>query len=88
MRRRGRYRNDASEELRRCRARGARIIKWLPNSMHFSPAHPKCDVFYDTVRELDMVILSHTGEEHSVSPPAPVQAFGNPLLLRRALDKG
>eukprot|EP00515_Schizochytrium_aggregatum_P006825 CAMPEP_0202077476 /NCGR_PEP_ID=MMETSP0964-20121228/5402_1 /ASSEMBLY_ACC=CAM_ASM_000500 /TAXON_ID=4773 /ORGANISM="Schizochytrium aggregatum, Strain ATCC28209" /LENGTH=753 /DNA_ID=CAMNT_0048644755 /DNA_START=54 /DNA_END=2315 /DNA_ORIENTATION=+ len=82
------YRHDCEAELERAAARGVRIIKWLPNSMLIDPLSPLCDRFYAKVRELDMIILSHTGEEHSVSSAALNNEFGNPLRLRRALDAG
>ncbi len=82
------YRLDCELELERCARRGIRVIKWLPNSMQIDPLSPLCDRFYRKVKELDMVILSHAGEEHSVSSAGLVNEYGNPLRLRRALDAG
>jgi len=82
------YRSDAVAELRRCAARGIRLVKWHPNSMHFDPAHSKCEAFYQTVAELHMIILTHTGYEHGISPPEPAQECGNPLRLRNGLNHG
>lgn len=81
------YRKDALAELDRCAARGARLVKWLPNAMGIDPASPACDAFYDRMRDLGMALLSHTGAEHAVDS-SEAQAFGNPLRLRRALDRG
>ena len=81
------YRPDALEELERCARRGARILKWLPNAMGINPADPKCDRFYQKMKELDLVLLSHGGEEKAVEAEED-QKLGNPLLLRRALDHG
>lgn len=81
------YRRDAVEELRRCARNGATIVKWLPNSMHFDPLEVPPE-YYAALRELDLTLLSHTGEEHSVAPPEPHQEWGNPLRLRAALDAG
>ena len=80
------YRKDALEELDRCAARGARIVKWLPNSMAIDPADPACDAFYDRMRERGMTLLSHTGEEKALAEGS--EELGNPLRLRRALDRG
>ena len=35
-----------------------------------------------------MVLLCHTGKEHSIDPPGSDNYFGNPLFLRRPLEKG
>ena len=78
-------------EIERCHSQGARICKWLPNSMHINPGDEQCDPFYDACARLDIAILSHAGDEHSVellATGAVNQRLGSPLLLRRALDKG
>lgn len=80
------YRQDALAELDRCAARGARIVKWLPNSMAIDPASPLCDPFYDRMRERGMTLLSHAGEEKALAEGS--EELGNPLRLRRALDHG
>lgn len=80
------YRDDAIERLRHWAERGCRHVKWLPNSMRIDPADERVRPFYEAMRELDMVLLSHTGHEHAVE--AADQALGNPLLLRAALDAG
>jgi len=81
------YRPDALSELERCRKRGARVVKWLPNAMGIDPADPRCDPFYAKLKSLDMVLLSHAGDEQAVDG-AEAQGCGNPLRLRRALDAG
>ncbi len=81
------YRPDAIEELERWARRGARIVKWLPNAMGIDPSDPKCDPFYQKMKELDLILLSHGGEEKAVEAEED-QKLGNPLLLRRALDHG
>lgn len=81
------YRRDALEELERCARKGARIIKWLPNAMGIDPADERCDAYYQKVKQLDMVILSHGGEEKAVEAEED-QKWGNPLRLRRPLEQG
>jgi predicted TIM-barrel fold metal-dependent hydrolase len=81
------YRPDAIEELEKWARRGARIVKWLPNAMGIDPSDPKCDLFYQKMKELDLILLSHGGEEKAVEAEED-QKLGNPLLLRRALDHG
>jgi len=81
------YRPDAMVELEKWARRGARIVKWLPNAMGIDPADPQCDPFYQKMKELDLILLSHGGEEKAVEAEED-QKLGNPLLLRRALDHG
>ena len=81
------YRPDAIAELEKWARRGARIVKWLPNAMGIDPSDPKCDPFYEKMKELDLILLSHGGEEKAVEAEED-QKLGNPLLLRRALDQG
>ncbi len=81
------YRPDALQELEKWAGRGARIVKWLPNAMGIDPSDPRCDPFYEKMRELNLILLSHGGEEKAVQAKED-QKLGNPLLLRRALDHG
>jgi len=81
------YRPDAISELERWANRGARVVKWLPNAMGIDPSDPHCDEFYRKMKELDLVLLSHGGEEKAVEAKED-QKLGNPLLLRRPLEYG
>lgn len=81
------YRPDAVVELKKWAAKGARVVKWLPNAMGIDPSDPRCYKFYQTMKELDLILLSHGGEEKAVEAEED-QKLGNPLLLRRALDHG
>lgn len=81
------YRPDAIAELEKWAQRGARIVKWLPNAMGIDPSDPQCDPFYQKMKELDLILLSHGGEEKAVEAEED-QKLGNPLLLRRPLEQG
>lgn len=81
------YREDSVDELARVKKYNARAIKWLPGAMGINPASPLCDRFYDALVKYDMSLLVHAGEEHAVEVPEE-QRYENPLLLRRALEKG
>jgi len=81
------YRADAIAELERCAARGTRIVKWLPNAMGIDPSDPRLRPYYERMHVLDMVLLSHGGEEKAVEAD-DAQRLGNPLLLRAALACG
>ena len=81
------YRSDALSELEHWANRGARVVKWLPNAMGMDPSDPLCDPFYQKMKELDLALLSHGGEEKAVEAEED-QKLGNPLLLRRPLEHG
>lgn len=81
------FRHDALDELTRWSGQGVRFVKWLPNAQNIDPADPRHNAFYRRMKELNMVLLTHTGREGAVSASAS-QEFGNPLRLRRALDAG
>jgi len=81
------YRKDALAALERGAAAGGRLVKWLPNAMGIDPANPRCDAFYDKMKQLGLVLLSHAGEEKAVEADND-QKLGNPLRLRRPLDRG
>lgn len=81
------HRPDALGELERWAGRGARLVKWLPNAMGIDPADPRHDPYYAKMRELDLVLLCHSGEERAVES-ADAQELGNPLRLRRPLRHG
>lgn len=81
------YRKDAIPALRKWAAAGCRHVKWIPNSMGIVPSDPRLDEYYRTLKELDMILLTHTGDEHGLEAEG-TQYLGNPLLLRRTLDLG
>ena len=80
-------RPDALAVLTKWAGQGVRCVKWLPNAQGIDPAQPRYDAFYRKLRELGLVLLTHTGEEGAVNA-AGAQELGNPLRLRRALDAG
>lgn len=81
------YRRDAVERLEAAAAAGAVAVKWLPNAMGIDPMSKRCDAYYDALNRLQLVLMSHTGAEQAVHAEE-AQELGNPLRLRRALDKG
>jgi predicted TIM-barrel fold metal-dependent hydrolase len=80
------YRTDAVERLSAAHEEGARLVKWLPAVQHIDPSSPECDAFYERLAELGMPLVTHAGAEAAMA--GELQALGNPLLLRRALDAG
>ena len=81
------YRKDALAQLDKFGARGARLIKWLPNAMGIDLTHELCARYYERMRAWNMILLTHTGEEKAVHAEE-AQALGNPLALRTPLDAG
>jgi len=81
------YRKDAVERLDYWARRGAKLIKWLPNSMAIDASSPILDSYYDAVKKNNMVIHTHVGTELAIEA-AEGQKYGNPLRFRRALDRG
>jgi predicted TIM-barrel fold metal-dependent hydrolase len=81
------YREDAIAELQRCKAGGARAVKWLPSAMGIDPSSPRCAPFYDAMKRLDIPLLTHAGDEQAV-PGAREHLAVNPLHLRHPLESG
>jgi predicted TIM-barrel fold metal-dependent hydrolase len=81
------YREDAVARLTAAVARGARAVKWLPSAMNIDPASPKCQPFYEALARHGVPLISHAGEESSLTLVA-LQELNNPLRLRTALEHG
>jgi predicted TIM-barrel fold metal-dependent hydrolase len=79
-------RRDALPEMDRCHAAGGRLIKIHTAIQGVSPDLPQFELFYRHSAELGMVLMFHTGYEHSCTVVS--QKFTNPALLGRALDSG
>uniref|UniRef100_A0A1X7VQI3 2-amino-3-carboxymuconate-6-semialdehyde decarboxylase n=1 Tax=Amphimedon queenslandica TaxID=400682 RepID=A0A1X7VQI3_AMPQE len=82
------YRSDAIQRLQHLSELGVNVIKWLPNSMGIDPSDERIEPFYNKMKELNMILLVHCGEEHSVNAAYINNEYGNPLLLRRPLNCG
>ena len=81
------HRWDALVELEKWANAGVKYVKWLPNAMGIDPADKSVEPFYRKMKEHNMILLSHAGEEQAVEA-AEDQRLGNPLRLRKALDMG
>ena len=80
------YRPDALERLVWAKHHGAVLVKWIPNIMAIQPDDPKLIPFYKKMVELNLPLLSHTGEEKSFSHAA--DDLGDPEKLRLPLSLG
>jgi predicted TIM-barrel fold metal-dependent hydrolase len=81
------YRADALAELDKWGKAGMKYVKWLPNAMGIDPANPAVEPYYRKMKEHNMILLTHAGEEQAVEADED-QRLGNPLLLRKPLDMG
>lgn len=81
-------RHDAIDKLVEAACRGIQLVKWLPNSMNINPSNKKYEKYYDTLVKLNMKLLIHIGEEHSVNCGHLNQQLGNPMLLEYPLQLG
>ena len=79
-------RRDALDELDRCAAEGAVLVKWLPNAQDFDPADRRCRPFYRRLVEHRLPLLSHSGCEFTLV--GADQSLGDPGRLLLALDEG
>jgi len=80
------YRKDAFYELDRVAELGAVLVKWIPSSQNIDPSDGRIIPFYRRLRELSLPLLTHCGVEFAV--PAIKQSYGNPVLLKPALEEG
>jgi hypothetical protein len=79
-------RRDAMEELDRCVARGAALMKCLPNCQNIDMADNRYIPFWKKMAEARLPLLAHTGGEHTV--PVVNAALADPRLLRTPLECG
>lgn len=80
------YRRDALERLDAVVVDGAVLLKWLPSIQGIDPADPRLIPFYRKLVELQLPLLSHTGEEESFTRAD--NALADPERLRLALETG
>jgi len=79
-------RRDAIDELRRCRERGAVLMKCLPNCQNIDMSDRRYLPFWKRMAEAHLPLLAHTGGEHTV--PVVNKKFADPRLLRTPLECG
>ena len=79
-------RADAIEELIRCREKGARLLKIHPPTQGVDVADLKHTKFFRCCNELNMIVLVHTGHEHSA--PVIDKNLAAPHRLELALEQG
>ena len=79
-------RADAMEELDRCIARGAVLMKCLPNCQNIDPSDMRYRRFWERMAEARLPLLAHTGGENTVQEVN--RPLSDPKLLRLPLECG
>lgn len=79
-------RRDALDEVDRCIASGAVLMKCLPNCQNIDFSDKRYEPFWKRMAEARMPLLAHTGGEHTV--PVVNAALADPKLLRFPLECG
>ncbi|MCX5797557.1 MAG: amidohydrolase family protein [Elusimicrobia bacterium] len=77
---------DALDELERCAARGAVLVKVLANAQRFDPALPRYRPFYKALARLGLPLLAHVGFEFALI--GHDQSVGGLDRLVPALEEG
>lgn len=79
-------RRDAREELERCLAAGAVMLKCLPNCQNIDWNDPRYTRFLERMAESGLILLAHTGSERTL--PVLNARLASPRVLTRALEIG
>lgn len=79
-------RPDALEELDRCLAGGAVMMKILPNCHNIDCNARRYERFWERMAEAGLPLLAHTGGEHTV--PIVRQGLADPQVLQLPLECG
>jgi predicted TIM-barrel fold metal-dependent hydrolase len=79
-------RRDAMEELERCIAGGAVMMKCLPNCQNIDCMNPKFRPFWERMAQAGLPLLAHTGGEHTLQIVRP--EYADPRTLKLPLDCG
>jgi uncharacterized protein len=79
-------RPDAIEELERCLAAGAVMMKCLPNCQNINCNDRRFTKFWERMAGARLPLLAHTGGEHTLPVMRP--EFADPRVLTRPLECG
>jgi predicted TIM-barrel fold metal-dependent hydrolase len=79
-------RSDALEELERCLAGGAAMLKCLPNCQNIDWNNPRYTRFLERMAAAGLPLLAHTGSERTL--PVLNARLADPRVLTRALEIG
>lgn len=80
------FRRDAFDRLEQAVADGAVLLKWLPSIQGIDPGDRRLEPFYRRLQELQLPLLTHTGNEESFTYAD--NSLADPQRLRRPLEMG
>lgn len=80
------YRPDALKLLEQVKGDGAKLIKWIPSIQMIDPADERIIPFYNKLIELELPLLTHTGQERSFTRAK--DELADPLRLELPLKLG
>lgn len=80
------HRHDALERLTWAKANGAVLVKWIPSIMGIDPADEALRPFYLKLKELDLPLLTHGGQEKSFTHAR--DELADPVRLKLPLELG
>lgn len=78
------------QKLEEAHAKGIRLVKWMP-PQSIPPDADALDSYYAKMKELNMVLIAHSGPEHAIPTHEHNQHWqdwGNPLRFRKPLQAG
>ena len=79
-------RKDALDELERCLAAGAVMMKCLPNCQNINCNDRRFTRFWERMAEAGLPLLAHTGGEHTL--PVIRSEYADPRILKLPLECG
>lgn len=79
-------RPDALDELERCLAGGAAMLKLLPNCHNVNCNDKRYTKFWERMAQAGLPLLAHTGGEHTV--PVVNEAYSDPRTMTLPLECG
>lgn len=74
-------------KLESAKSKGINLVKWMPPQT-IMPDSEEMIPFYQKMKELGMVLIAHSGPEHTLPSSSGFEDAGNPLRFRRALQMG
>lgn len=80
------FKSDSLKLLEWVKENGAVLIKWIPSIMQVDPSNKKIVSFYEKMVELDLPLLTHTGQERSFT--GAHDHFCDPLKIELPLKIG
>ncbi len=83
------YKRTAIAELHRLADQGVAYVKWLPPYQKIDPAEPLIVPYYRAMAARGMMLLTHTGAEHTFRVERDVdQDLGDPSRLALPVETG